>query len=93
MARDRPLIEPTPAKIFAQIRECRQALVFAEILSKQQILVHANCATDLALHSIQTSQGQIGFNSIGVETHRPNQSLFSPIHVLIQYGKQRGTHL
>jgi hypothetical protein len=93
MTRDRSLLEATLAKVLTQVCERSQALLFAKIFSKQQILVHANGATDLALHPIQTSQGQVGFNPIGIDAHCPNQGFFSPIQVLIQYGKQRGTHL
>jgi hypothetical protein len=68
-------------------------LLLAEIFSEQQILMHANGAPDLPPHAIQTSQGQIGFNPFGVAAHRPDESLFGSIQVLIENGKKRGTHL
>jgi hypothetical protein len=56
-----------------------------KIFSKQQILMDANCAPDLALHAIQTSQGQVGFNPTDVAAYRPDQCFFSSFQVLIQY--------
>ena len=52
----------------------------------------ANCSADLTPHAIQTSQSQIGFNPIGMAAYRPDQSLFSSIQVLIEYGQQRGAN-
>jgi hypothetical protein len=63
-----------------------------EIFSKQQILMDANCAADLAPYAIQTSQSQVGFNPIGVAAYRSDQRFFSSIQVLIEYCQERGTH-
>ncbi len=49
-----------------------------------------NRTTDLAARSIKASEGAIGIDAIGIQSHGPNQLLLGQFQIPVEYRVERG---